>query len=159
MNKHWARWIHASLFTYFDTYSKANGITIHFEAQDRNTAGKKDWIEARWDGPRAVELSRKNWRLDIEVNVLVSSVIGRDDTHKHKKQVGLVQAAYIRAIPIYKYGDNTEIDTQELLGCLQLRSDDQEAIVTSYFGKIETDVVLEQSTVEAHYRLSLTTEE
>lgn len=160
MNPNWIRWIHASLITYFTEYFKdeerGRGLLFRIEGQDVAKREEQDWVEFRWDGPTSREVSKRYWYLDIEINVLVSSIVSRDDTYRHKKNVGLVEASFINSIPVLRYGDVQEVDDETLLGCLELRSDNREAIVTSYFGKIESDVVLEQSTVEAHYRLTLT---
>jgi hypothetical protein len=155
MDQNWQRWIHASLATYYQDYFKTRSIALLIEGQDSPITGKEDWVEMRWDGPYATLASSSCWILDIEINVLASSILGRADAHHHKRLVGQIQASFLKAFPVFKYGENPDVDDQSLLGCLQLRSGDREAIVTSYFGKIETDVVLEQSTIEGHYRMNL----
>jgi hypothetical protein len=158
MDPNWTRWIHASLSEYFSKYFETMNVPFHVEGQDTQNQGTQDSVEFRWDGPYANEVSRKCWQLDIEVNMLVSSILGRTQSHHHKDLVGKAQAAYITDIPVYRYGEGSS-DTQSILGCLKLRSDDREAIITSYFGKLEVDIVLEQSTVEAHYRMNLIEEQ
>ena len=156
MNRNWTRWIHASLSQYFTQYAKDNSLAFFIEASPRDTEGQFEWTELRWDGPAANEVSKNYWLLDVEINILISTSTTAPNSHRHKEIVGLIQAAYLADLQVYKYGDG-QFDTQELLGCLRLRSDVREAIFTSYFGKIEVDVPLEQSTVEAHYRMVLNT--
>lgn len=157
MNEHWTRWIHASLSKYFKDFAKPKGVTLFIEAEVKAPESLKDKVEMRWDGPYATQLTRYEWRLNIEINMLVTSQAGGIDAHKHKKIVGIVQSMFAPTISVFKLGDLKDVDTEQLLGCLQLRSDDREAVVTSYFGKTGPDVSLEQSTVEAHYKMSLST--
>lgn len=156
MNPNWVRWIHASLAIHFKNIIESQGhLKLHIEGQDRTVTNLEDHAELRWDGPYIREVSRRYWHIDIEINIIVSSVLSRDDTHIHKKSVGLVQSAFPNTILVHKHGDGAGDNANELLGCFQLRTEDREAVVTSYFGKIEVDVLLEQSTVEAHYRMTL----
>lgn len=154
MNPNWTRWIQASLTSYFKDFIETQGkLNLLIEGQERPKTNQ-DWAELRWDGPYAREESRNLWHLDVEINIAVSSVLNREDTHTHKRHVGLVQSSYINYIPIHKYGDGDD-DDQSYLGCFQLKVEAREAIITSYFGKVAPDLELEQSTVEAHYRMTL----
>lgn len=159
MNEHWTRWIHASLSKWFKERGKSKSLVLWVEAEEVTQAQKEapDRVEVRWDGPVGTQLTATQWRLEIELNVLISSVTGRKDAYAHKRIVGLVQAM-MTDIPVYRYGTLVDIDDGSLLGCLQPRADsDREAVVTSYFGKIDSPTALEQSTVEAHYRMGVRT--
>lgn len=150
MNRNWTRWIHASLTDYVKTELENAGVVVHFEGLDRSLLdSKQDFVEFRWNGPFARELSRGYWELEVDLNFLVSSSTDREDTHNHKKVVGVVQSILTNSISIFKFG-NTEPDDQTLLGCMQLRVDKKDAIETNYFGRMQ-DVELEQSTIEAGY--------
>jgi hypothetical protein len=157
MNPNWTRWIHASISDYFKDYGRRIGLSIQVEGQDKPKR-PEDWVELRWDGPLANETTRNNWILELDINCLISSVLGRKDVHKHKRIVGEIQSVMPKDFPIYRFGDDPIIDTQDLLGCMTLRPDNREGIITSYFGQIDVDVLLEQSSVEAHYRMHLRTE-
>lgn len=157
MNPNWTRWIHASLVLHFKEIIETKGnLKLYVEGQDRpeGFTDTEDRVEFRWDGPYAREVSRGYWVIELEINLLMISSTGKDDTHKHKKFVGLVQTAFTNTINVMRRGDGVD-DNNTLLGCLQLRTDDQEAITTSYFGKIETDVSIEQTAVEGHYKMNL----
>jgi hypothetical protein len=161
MNEHWTRWIHASISKYFKDLARPKSLVLWIEAEETTQKDKDapDRVEIRWDGPYATQLTRKEWRLNLELNGLITSVANRDDAYAHKKVVGLVQAM-ITDIPVYRYGTLLDIDDKSYLGCLQLRADsDREAIITSYFGKMESQTPIEQSTVEAHYRMNLKIQE
>lgn len=157
MNEHWTRWIHASLAKYFKEFAKPKGVPLFIEAEVKAPDKLNDKVEMRWDGPYCRQLTRTQWTAAIEINMLVTSQAGGVDAYKHKKIVGVVQSMFTPTISVFKLGNLKDIDNEQLLGCLQLRSEDREAIVTSYFGKVGPDVTLEQSTVEAHYKMTLST--
>jgi hypothetical protein len=155
MNPNWIRWIAASIAKYWTDYCKQNGINLYLEAQDRQTGGSLDFAEVRWNGPIARETTRGSWELTIDMNSFISSILSRDDQYAHKKLVGKMQAGFVDAIPVYKYGDTPEVDDQSFIDCLQARSADREALTTTYFGRIDTNVELEQSTIEQRYFIYL----
>ena len=135
--------------------AKTRSLAFFVEAEVRAPDTLQDKVELRWDGPVANQQTASQWELTIEINMLIASTAGRTDAYQHKRIVGFVQSMFKLDIPIFKLGNLTGIDDGTLLGCLQLRSEDREAIVTSYFGKLGPDVGAEQSTVEAHYKISL----
>lgn len=155
MNEHWTRWIHASLAKYFKQYAQDKKISLFVEAESKAPDKLQDKVELRWDGPDSVQLTKHSWKLVVTVNMLVTSTTNRSDAYAHKKLVGLVQTAMAGDISIFKLGMITDIDTAQLLSCLQLK--DQNGIVTSYFGEGGVDIKVEQSTVEATYEVILTT--
>lgn len=155
MNEHWTRWIHASISKFFKDLAKTRIPNFYVEAEVKAPDNLQDKVELRWDGPIANQRTASQWDLTVEINILIGSNTGRTDAFQHKRIVGFVQSMFKSAIPIFKLGNLTGIDDGTLLGCLQLRSDDREAVVTSYFGKLGPDVGTEQSTVEAHYKTSL----
>lgn len=157
MSLHWQRWIHSSIATHFKEGGKPHSVPFYLETESRGGRPNHDQVEIRWDGPSADESTKNHWRLDIEVNLLISTLVDGNNPFRHQQVQGLVQSLFPSALPVYKYGEVPGFDDQTLLGCLQLRREDREAIVTSYFGKIDADISIEQSTVEAHYRMFLKT--
>jgi hypothetical protein len=155
MDANWTRWCRASLNVYFTNVLREKGIAFTIEGQDQSVSGESEWVVLRVDGPNAKEPSAGVWHIDVELSFVVSSVTSKDETHRHAQIVGIVQSAMTSELPVYKYGADPAIDTEELLGCFQLRRDDREAIVTSYLGRVEVDVTLEQTNVESRYRMLL----
>lgn len=153
MNPNWMRWIHASLRTYITDALEGSGVVVFFEGESRDVLRHdEDWIEFRWTGPDATVGPPNYWHLSCMLNIVVSSTTNREDTYAHQVTVGKVHAILGVSIPVYKYGNGTD-DDQSLLGCLQLRADEKDPIMTNYFGRMQ-EVELEQSTIEAYYCLS-----
>ena len=144
MNKDWPRWIWASLTTYFT--SKLNPLFI--EGFDRNTNAESDFYELRINGPVFHELTKDQWLITIDVNVLVTSTKDQNDAYKVHRLVGVAAEAFIKAIAVMRYGD----DPDEQIGCFALSDD---GIIITNFGQIDVDVNVLQSTIEATYSMEL----
>jgi hypothetical protein len=135
--------------------TKVTDLPLFIEGQFRETNEEKDYAEVRFDGPYAHEESRSFWVLDLEINVLVSSIPDEKDAHRIYKNVGKVAAAFERFIEVFRYGDNPG-DDSTLLGCLIIKQSQNQTIFISHFGKIDPKVNLIQATVEAHYKMEIT---
>ena len=148
-NKHWPRWIMASISKHFT--ANIQGLPLYIEGQHRNSNLPKDQLELRVDGPYMTEVSRKYWRLYIEVSVLVTSLLDNTNYHRLQTNFGLVATAFTD-IDAYKLGTGVD-DTQEWFACLQLIQDDsrRERIQINNFGIIEASSQLQQGSIEGHY--------
>lgn len=154
MNPNWHRWIHASLRTYVKTELEKLSVVVFFEGDSREQLGDKtDWVEFRWNGPEIRKGSKDYWHLDVILNFVVQSTTGRTDTYTHQKTVGQVHSILKQSIGVFRYGDDPLVDDQQLLGCLQLRADLKDPIMTNYFGRMQ-EVEIEESTIEAYYCMS-----
>lgn len=155
MDKKWARWIYASVTKFFDDEID---IDVFVEGMDRETKDLKDFAELRIDGPWFNELSADYWKIYIEVNILIQSVMGDKNLHRFYDSIGDVNAAFQNCISVYKTPDiNGENGDGSFLGCFKLAIDryDRENIKTSNFGQVDKNVRLQQATVEAHYEMFL----
>lgn len=155
INRNWPRWIRASTAKWFS--DRMNGLYFYVEGSDSRTKEHRKHIEFRLDGPFAKELSHNYWQLDIEINLLVSTIRDDSDLYEHERSVGIACEAMTAGIPVWKYGDGPDDDPISQLGCLLLIPDNRERIIVSNFGLIKEDSRILQSTVEAHYRLNLKT--
>lgn len=151
INANWARWILASASDHFET--GRDSIPFYMEGADFSSENDDQWVEFRLDGPDIKQISYNYWRFDIEINLLVSSVMDHEDFHKQVKLVGQF-ANLVNVIQIYKYGNQVG-DDDSFIGCLELRKDLDEVVVISNFGKIRPDTRLIQSTIEGHYQMFL----
>ena len=153
MNKHWTRWIMASINTHF---SSAITLPYFIEGMDRETKDLTSFVEIRMDGPWFLELSANYWRVYIEVNIMIHTVMNDEDLYQHVKNIGNVTVAFQECISAYKYGNGDDDDDSQL-GCLQLvvERNDREQTKISNFGQIDKSVKLQQATVEAHYEMFL----
>ena len=155
MDKNWSRWIFASITKHF---SDIIDLTLFVEGMERQTKDLKNFAEIRIDGPKSNELSADYWRLYVEINVLIQSIMDDKNLHRHWDNIGDVNMAFTRRISVHRYADaDGQNGDGSHLGCFQLVTDryDREAIVTSNFGQIDKSVRLQQATVEAHYALFL----
>ena len=153
MNTNWAKWVVASVIKYF---SDNISFDVFIEGMDRETSKLSDFAEIRVDGPKFNELSKNYWKIRIEVNILIHSVMSDTDLYHFYDNIGIVNKAFQNCISVYKRGNNVEDDNSHV-GCLKLVIDryDRENIVTSNFGQIDKSVKLQQATVEAHYEMYL----
>lgn len=146
------RWLFASIGKHFDDRKQNEHLFI--EGQDRLTNEETDWLELRMDGPSQREVSKGCFQFDIEVNILLSSVMNEKDYHKIFKLVGVAAAAFTNKIDIFKFGDGVD-DDDTFLECARIRFENRELVQISHFGQIDPDKRLVQATVEGHYRMEV----
>ena len=160
-NPHWPRWIFASTADYFKQVSAGIERPILTEGIDEREAEKmraNDHVEFRVNGPAVTELSRGYFQLDVDVNLLLTSMMGGQTRNAYDivQQAGVFLQAAAGPIPIFKWGDGPD-DDESLLGCLTLRSGKRDAVRVIHFGQISRDDRLRQSAVDARYQLFLST--
>jgi len=156
VDPNWTRWIAASLDQHFKESLADSGLTLFVEGQLRRTDHCEDYAELRYTGPRINELSRNYWQIDVDLDVLVVSKSKNTSIFGPEVDVGKVLAAFTEDIPVFKYGNGPDDDPNVQLGCLLLNRDDGEILVNN-FGYPQDQVRLRQASVEACYRMNLTT--
>ena len=75
-NPHWPRWIFASAADYFKQAADGIELPILIEGIEEREAEKmraNDHVEFRINGPAVTELSRGYFRLDVDVNLLLTA--------------------------------------------------------------------------------------
>ena len=152
MNSNWPRWIFASVTNHFSS----TGYKTFVEGEPRDTWEEKDFIEVRMDGPYFVQLDPVMWDAMIEVNILVQNAMDFSNLHKIHTMCGVVASTFATTIQIFKYGTGI-LDDQSLLGCLQLLQDksNRQLLIISHFGQVAPDKLLQQATVEGHFKITL----
>ena len=160
-NPHWPRWIFASVADYFKQTAAGINLPILIEGIDEREAEKiraNDHVEFRLNGPAVTELSRGYFRLDVDVNLLLTSMMGGQTRNAYDivQQTGIFLQAAAGPIPVLKWGEGPE-DDETLLGCLTLRTGKRDAVRVIHFGQISRDDRLRQSAVDARYQLFLST--
>jgi hypothetical protein len=150
------RWIFASASKFFTAQLQQNEIPVFLEGQERQTEGILDYIEFRLDGPYLVECTKDEYKVNIEVNLLIVTMIDLQDFHKLYRICGYALECF-KAIPIYKYGDGID-DDQSYIGCMIVprTADQREATRVSHFGRLEPDKPILQSSIEGHYSFYVT---
>jgi len=156
-NQNWDRWIFASVSQHFkDNVADVFTIKQFVEGQFRDTNKENEFFEVRVDGPVAREVSKNNWQLVAEINCLISTGFSDKDFHKHRRNVGRVSSGFNHCISVFKYGTDVD-DDQTLLGVLHLRGPTDDSVVTTHFGQVGPRTEMQQTTIEGHYEMELTT--
>ena len=151
VNPEWDRWIKASIDKYFlDTFDGV--LVVHIEGLRKNVADKSEYIELRVDGPLYTEMSKDDYSIYIEINILVHCAMGKGDYHRIREMTGLVAAAMSQTIPLFKYGGDGSA-----FGCISpvQSKRNRERVMVSHFGEIKPSSGEQQATVEAHYEMKL----
>lgn len=149
MNSNWTRWVRASIVKHFSTLLTT--VPMYVEGRERPLVEAPELFELRIDGPNIRDFSGL-YRLEIEINILIKCMRNPSDAYKIERLIGLVQSSFTNAIVVKNYGEETPA---EQIGCLLLRSDGREGIITSDFGLIDASQGTRQATVEAHYLMEL----
>lgn len=147
MNENWIRWIFSSISNHFS--ENKGTLNLFIEGNDR-LQDQKEGAELSINGPYFRNISKKSWMLDIEIIILINTMLNDQDIYKVKRQQGLFSKLYTPIINVYKYGDN-----DEYLGCLILKTDGQDDIIVENLGQISPDIRIVQSAISATYRIEL----
>jgi hypothetical protein len=152
LNSKWPVWSFASFAKHFDTNKQS--VFLYVDGTDRDTADLKDFAEFRLDGPRIKQISRRDWHLEVTVNILVQSTMDDSDAYKLQRTVGIMVAAFTPTIIGYEYGDSgNEFACFQLLGGSgNILGFD---VRINNFGIIDDTVRKMQATVEGRYRAEL----
>ncbi len=151
--KNLTRWINASINDHFATVLTPN-IFVFVEGDTRKTREESDFVEVRVDGPLIKEASHGFFYITCEVNCLVNSVVNDNNLYGLDINIGLVEVAFTRALPIYRYGDGVD-DDQSLLGCLKLIDDRRNSLDVFKLGRMLIEAPIMRATVEGHYKMDL----
>ena len=154
MNPNWPKWCIASVNKHFA--DNISGLTEILRVGNPETDAT-DSYEVRIDGPDAFARQGGDWELRIEVNILVKTALDGEYLLRHAVNVGKVAAAFDH-ITVRKYGEEVA-DDESYVGCLVRRDSrvHRDLLEIQNFGQIETDVALEQSMVEGHFLMEVTT--
>jgi len=151
MNENWPRWFFASISKHFDDNTT---YKMFVEGEPRETWETQDFFECRIDGPDFTNLSKNLWLAEVDVSILVQSVINYEDMHRIHKMAGEAAAAFDIPLVIYQYNDGDAV-----LSCLELIQDarSRESINISHFGQININQSLLQATVGGRFKTNLVT--
>lgn len=153
MNVNWPRWIRASISKHFN--DRRQSLPLFIEGQFRHTREHPLGIELRVDGPYLTEVSHDNWKHDYMINVLVTSVLNKQDLYAQDRAFGIVLAAFTD-IMCYRFGNGPD-DDGTFLCCLRIIHNDHKKQRTkaNNFGQIEPTTELLQASVQASYQTYL----
>ncbi len=148
---HWPRWTTASFAKhFFDT--KEAGMEFYLEGTLRMDADSiaTDLMELRIDGPHMRQTSAGVWILEVNIGILVITVMPDNDLYKHLNNIGQIINDVPESIGIYKYGAGGD-DDQSLAWCMNREGE----LLTRHFGQPDKAKLLQQSSVEGNYFATL----
>ena len=153
-NPNWARWIKASVNKHFD--DRRNNLFMFVEGSNRVTSTKQSYFELRVDGPKSMEISRNFYKLEIEINAVVNTIMGGKKLYNIDTATGFVASIFTRTINIYNYGGETG-DDSSFVGCLRLKQEFRDKLIITNLGQIDPNTRINRSIVEGHYYTELVT--
>ncbi|MHC4704975.1 MAG: hypothetical protein ACYTFQ_30870 [Planctomycetota bacterium] len=163
INPNWTRWVHASVANYYSNIAAAlnsgNGLELIVEGIDEREAEKMDvdHAELRINGPFIHNPSEGYYRLDVDINVLMTDLMGGTSENPYDLQqwTGAFQQAAWETIPVYRYGPDTGgVDDGTFLGCLTLRGR-KETVKAFQFGQLSVDDRVRQAAVDSRHTMEL----
>ena len=120
INAQWFRWVHASINKHFE--GRRGIYPLYLEGDERVESDTEDFAELRIDGPM-IKNPHKDYRyLDVEINVLLQSVMDPKSLYKLQDIVGVFSHAFTNLINVNRYG-NGALDDDSLLGWFYLQRD------------------------------------
>lgn len=147
INQNWDRWVFASISQFF---TDKGILSLHIEGMKFDKQNERTYYELRIDGPDAVQYTKNNWKLFVEINCLITTKFDDTNFHLHRKNTGIVSSFFERCIPTYKYGKESG-DDDSLVGELIRKSE----VNVSHFGQVGPRLLLQQSSVESKYEMEL----
>lgn len=144
INSNWARWIFASCAKHFK--DGAETISFFLEDEEFDYTTLRQWVEFRLTGPDFKEIGQNFWRIDVEINLAINTVVDNVSSGYTNQILQGQFSALFTNIPLYQYGD----DDDSLFGCLDLVSDAR----VMYFGRNPNTRIL-HSQVEGNYQTQL----
>lgn len=153
LEEHLPRWIAASVVVHMTTLI-AN-IKVFVEETERDTFDNSEWVEIRFDGPHTTKWGPSFFKVEVDINLLISTSKDETDIYKHSRNIGLARKAMQQCIPVFRYGDGVD-DTGEQIGILSLRQDLDRRLRVNRWGEVDKDLRLIQASVDGTYQMELT---
>jgi len=162
-NPHWPRWLKSSIVEHFQT-NVATPLTLPFLAEGINERDtifmeSEDRAEIRIYGPTTKEISNNCWKLQIEINILITSSMG--GSAKNAYQLEILSGRFLEfantAISIFKFGSGID-DDNSLLGCLSPSTRKNDSVKFIDFGQINSTDKLRQAQIDGRYEMILNTQ-
>jgi len=149
--KHWIRWVQASITKYFSDLGIGLEMTFFMEGEPRTDRQTNptipDVIELRITGPDISEVSKNYFKLDVNVSIVVETIMDETDLYRHAVKLGLV-ADKFQSINLFKYGTGPDDDDSNI-GCISL--DDTDRLEVRQLGQLDENKSVLFSVVEADY--------
>jgi len=152
----WARWIFASVSKHFD--DNKQGIQLYLQGLSNDTRTAPEFFELRMDGPFMSEVSNKEWRISIELELLVQVKKLTSNFHRIYTVTG-IGIDIFKTINIFKYGNEIGDDDSHI-GCLDLVSHPlglrRNTVEVSYLGQVASNTEILEAAIVGHFKMFLT---
>ncbi len=152
LNENWPRWIMASIAKYFSDSCVAIPLPLLVDGIDERTDEELhyDHAELRITGPYGTELSNNYWRLRVDINVLLTEMMGQTNAYKLQTWCGKIAAAMDGPINVYKYGGESGDDNSWVF-CLTPLNERIDPNRVLHFGQLGKTERIRQSMVDGHF--------
>lgn len=150
------RWIFASVSNHFKTIADANNLPLLIEGIEDRTSEKirlTDHAELRINGPIINEISRNYYKIFVNVNILIQSMMTEQNAYILMQNCGVMLSG-MRPFDVFKFGIGPD-DDDSYVGCLTLRDELSQPFGVNHFGQLKEDVRLRESIVTGHFKMYL----
>lgn len=156
-NANWRRWVHASIGKYLKEVAAAATVPIPSlieGIEDRSEAfmSAPDRVEIRVNGPFTNEISAGYHRIQVDVNVLLTSHMegAVKNAYRLDTNLGIFHNAMDGVISILRLGTGPD-DDQGVEFCISPRPGKSDSIRVIDFGQIDKTDRIRQGVVDARY--------
>ncbi len=158
INPNWARWIMASVAKHFAPTATALNIPMLVDGiDDRSTeVMEENHAEMRLTGPFVQKQSRNIYRIDVDVNILLTNLMQAENAYDLQTWCGQFQEAAQGPINVYKWGSEVGDDGTYVF-CLTPRKSRMDMIRVLHFGQIGKVDRIRQSMIDVRYEAHVTT--
>lgn len=153
VNAEWTLWVIASVSQHFQAKATTKGITMFHEGDDRNTQNLEEFVEFRCQGPFITQQSLDCFRLEVEVQMLISVKKGGTNVYRIHEIAGWFQSIALH-ICIYDKGVTREEYTHQF--DLLPQDGPKGKVRWHYLGQVEPNINLLQGVLVANYDVELT---
>jgi hypothetical protein len=144
MRKYWNRWVYASVTKHFAEVANDNNLYAYVAGRSDDTGETNSFLETRVSGLHTTEISKNNFKVEVNIDVTFSVHIVPENTHRAEDVAGALEVAF-DDICIYKYG-NQSYDDGTILGTLRIQRQPTES---NSFGQVSEDTRIIQGVVSA----------
>jgi hypothetical protein len=160
MDKNLARWIFQSIVVHFQSTASGLSLPYYVEGIDEmdDDVQRANHVELRITGPTIKEVSNGYFTVDVAINLLFTKQMETQDADVFDLQqwTGEFASVMLDPVPIYKKGTGAD-DDDSLIGCLEVKKSDNEAVRVWHFGRLDKDTRVNQSVCDALYGMDYTT--
>lgn len=159
LNPSWIKWCINSPRNYFGNALLSTGIYFYVESSGNKKTNIKDCFEFRIGGPYINQYGQNDYKLAVDINILIQVSLDYPDKDRIFKLSGIVADSFKPVIPLFAYGNETTDDPDQTnptqITCMQLTEYNDWLVRINHYGQINPSINQAQSTVEGRYVVRL----